>query len=472
VKRVIAAVLLFVVSARADTLSAALADGRFEDALRMADQVLKQQPHDPRLWTARGLALRGMGRDMDALASFDRALSLDASFLPALKGAAETAYRSRDDRAGRYLARLLSLNPSNETAHAMTAVLAFEARDCRAAIPHFEKSRDQIGRDELASSQFGQCLLEAGRPEEAVKVFERLLADSPLSTTGRYNLAVAQLQAHRTAAARITLMPLADRQDAEALNLLASAQAAEGRLDEAITSLRRAAQLAPDDERNYLDLAILCQKQGALDLAGEILEVGLRRLPGSARLHAMRGVIYAELGDLENATAAFEKAGRLEPDQAYASMGLSVLLGQTGRLEGATDLLRQKLAATPADSVLNYLLADSLLRGGAGPGEPDFQEARKALLRCVRQRPDFAPARAALGKVYLREGNASSAVRELEAALRFDPENRPALSQLILALRALGRNQEAAAAANRLRRQYERDLDSQRVRINAPAESR
>lgn len=462
---VFATLLLAVALGAADSLADALAGGRFQDALEMADSLLQTNPRDPRLWTARGLALGGLGRRQDSLASLDRALQIDPNFVPALQGASETTYRSRDKRAATYLEKLLRREPANETAHAMAAVLAFEARDCPAAVGHFEQSRRQVESNELASSQFGHCLLQLGRAEQAVKIFERL----PSSSNNRYNLAVAQLQARRPADAVATLQPLAAAGDAEAVNLLAAAQAAEGHLESAIASLRRAAQLSPQDERNYLDLAVLCQKHEALGLAGEILDAGLRRLPGSARLHAMRGVLHAQLAELDQASAAFEQAARLQPDQAYASMGLSVLLGQTGRLEGAARLLREKLAQAPGDATLNYLLADALLREGVAPHQPEFAEAREALRRAIRAQPDFAKARATLGKIYMREGDAERAVQELETALRYDPDNRPALSQLLAALRKLGRDEEASAVAARLRRQYEQDLEAdairQRVRI-------
>jgi tetratricopeptide (TPR) repeat protein len=455
----------------ADTLGEALASGRFQDALRLADSLLKTRAKDPRLWTARALALGGLERTQDSLASFDRALRLDPAFAPALKGASETAYRRRDTRAAAYLGKLLDLEPSNETAHAMAAVLAFEARDCPRAVRHFEQSRSQATGNALAATQFGHCLLQVGRAEEAVEIFERVLAAAPANADARFNLAVAHLQARRPAAAVATLKPLGEG-DPEALNLLGAAQAADGQLEAAIATLQRAAQLAPEDERNYLDLAILCQKHEAFGVAAEVLAAGLRRLPGSARLHAMRGVVHAQVGELDQAAAEFEEAGRLEPDQAYASVGLSVLLGQTGRLEGATKLLREKVTRSPNDPNLRYLLADALLREGAAPGQPEFVEAREALQHAIRVRPDFARARAGLGKVYLLEGNTARAVEELEHALRREPDNRPALSQLLTALRRLGREQEAAAVAERLRRQYERDLEAgatgQRLRITQP----
>ncbi len=466
------ALVVGLIPAAADSLAEVLASGRFPEALRMADALLKTEPRDVRVWTVRGLALAGLGRDQEGLASFDRALQVEGSFLPALKGASETAYRSRDGRAAGHLKKLLSLEPGNETAHAMAAVLAFETRDCESAVSHFERSGGQVEKNELAASQFSDCLLRMGRPEQAAAVLERFLAAAPDSRTGRYNLAVAQLEARRPGAAIAALESLTS--DAEALNLLAAAQAAEGKLEAAVQSLRTAAKLAPEDERNYLDLALLCQKHESVNLALEILDAGLRRLPGSARLHAMRGVLHAQLAELDQAAADFEQAGRLEPDQAYASVGLSVLLSQTGRLEGATRLLREKLAQSPQDATLNYLLADALLREGVAPQQAEFVEAREALQRSIRARPDFARARATLGKVYLLGGDAERAVQELRAALRHDPENRAALSQLMMALRKLGREQEAGQAAERLRGQYEKDLEGdaarRRVRISKPEE--
>jgi len=459
--------LLCLPGAAADSLASALSTGRFQDALRMADSLLKSHPRDARLWTAKGLALSGLARDKESIASFDRALQLDQNFLPALKGASEAAYRSRDPRAATYLGSLLRLEPTSGAGHAMAAVLAFEANDCRGAVEHFEKSRGQVSGNDLASSQFGHCLLELGRPEEAVRVFESLLLSNPAHSNARYNLAVAQLQARQPAAAITTLGPLFSSIDPGMLNLLAAAQVAAGKIEAAISSLRQAARMDPRDERNYLDLAILCQKHDSLDVAREVLDVGLRNIPASARLHAMRGALYAQMAEFDKATADFDRAAELQPDQAYASMGLSVLLSQTGRVEGATKLLREKLAFAPHDPTLNYLLADSLLREGVTPQLPGFSDARDALQRAIRAKPDFARAHAALGTLYLRQGDAGRAAQELETALRLDPDSRVALSQLMTAWRKMGREQEATAVANRLRLQYEKDLqvDSLRQRI-------
>src|SRR5689334_9081657 len=91
--------LLIAATASADSLSNALRAHRYDDALADADRLLKAAPRDPRLWTARGFALQGLGRDKDSLAAFGDALRWSPDFAPALKGAVELAYRTRDPRA-------------------------------------------------------------------------------------------------------------------------------------------------------------------------------------------------------------------------------------------------------------------------------------------------------------------------------------------------------------------------------------
>ncbi len=452
-----------------DSLAGALAAGQFGSALRIVDSMLKTSPTDSRLWTARGIALDGLGRHKESLTSFDQALKLQPSFVPALKAASEAAYRSRDPRAGGYLNRLLRLEPASEPAHAMVAVLAFESGDCTRAVSHFERSLNQTRGNEIAASQYGHCLLQIGRSGEAARLFADLVARAPANLSLRYNLAVAHLQHNQPEAAISTLTAREADLDAGALNLLAAAQAAAGRTAEATATLRRAVQRNPLDERNYLDLAALCQRDGALSLAVDFLNAGLRRIPASGSLYAFRGVVHAQMGETGKAELDFERAASLEPEQAYATAGLSVLFSETGRAEGAAKLLRQKLARSPDDAVLSSLFADALIRDGAQPGQPEFEESRQALLSAVRLRPRLARAHAALGKLYLREGNTTAAVESLTKALDIDPANRPALSQLVAAFRKAGRNRESAEAAERLRRQYEKDLElettRQRVRI-------
>ena len=67
-----------------------------QSLLEQIELGLKQQPSNPRLLAARGLALERLNRDRDALQSFEKSLAISPKFLIALEGAAEITYRTHD----------------------------------------------------------------------------------------------------------------------------------------------------------------------------------------------------------------------------------------------------------------------------------------------------------------------------------------------------------------------------------------
>jgi tetratricopeptide (TPR) repeat protein len=348
----------------------------------------------------------------------------------------------------------------------MAGVLAVESGGCDKAVEHFRQSGQALDGNAAALTQFGGCLMRVRRPEEAVAVFERSLRDAGDAPDARYNLAVALLDAGRNeeavtqARAAMTARP----RDPEVLSLFAAASAATGQVEPAITALRTAIEIAPDNERHYLDLALICLDHDAADLAMEVVDAGLARIPDSARLYTMRGAIRADRAELEQAVQDFERARALGPDDLYGSVGLSLVLRQSERVPEAIALLRQKLARHPADATLNYLLADALMRSDPDPASAEFREARVALGRALKANPGFASARAALGKLWLRAGELPRAVEALEVALKLDPSNRVALNQLVLAYRQLGRTSEALAAADALKALLARERDAEVAR--------
>lgn len=405
-------------------LDRALGEKRYADALAILDQQLEDRPEDIRSLMMRGVVLNFLQRTKDALDTFDRVLQIDSSNVGAARASAVVAYESHSPDAAQRVDRALSLDSGYPVLHAMAGALAFEQHDCQSAIDHFGKATPAIDQSARALAEYGECLLAMNRANEAV---------APLQ---------ASLQVAPTAAV---------------FNRLAAARAQAGDLQGAISAYRNAIDKDPRDLRNYMDLATLCLDHDSSALALEILDGGIRNNPGAAALFTMRGAVHAQLGSPEKAEADFDRARALEPDQLYGSVGLSLLWRDRGRPEDAIALVRTKLQKSPNDAVLNYLLADSLLKQGVTPGELQFDEARQALERSLQTKPDFAKARAALGKLLLKDNQPLPAIGHLQTAVQIDPTDRIALNQLILALRMAGRREEAEAAALKLRAAIEAD---------------
>ena len=443
--------------------------GQYGDALHHIDQQLKQQPGNPNLWTLRGIALSNLKKPEEGLRSFEKALSISPKLLPALEGAAETAYSVRDRRAAQLVDQVLALQPENGTAHAMAGSLAVEAKGCTSAIAHFRRANAEIADSALALSQYGVCLVEENQPAEAVPRLERALVLQPDSTATTYNLALALHLLHRTDQAEALLEKL--HPDSESLNLLAEIYTENDKIPEAIAALRRATEIAPGDERNYIDLATLCVDHQSTDLGLQIADIGLKNIPNSAKLYALRGAINAQAGNSAAAAADFEKARTIEPDELYGPVGLSLLLRENAKLAEAETIIRKRLRAAPDDPTLNYLMADLLIRGGAEPASPEFLKAIALLNKAIRAKPDFVNAHAALGKLYMTAGKTIEAVSETERTLELAPNDHVALNQLILAYRKLGRNQQAERAARRLRtllaQEEKQEISRNRIRLRA-----
>ncbi|MGI8988925.1 MAG: tetratricopeptide repeat protein [Bryobacteraceae bacterium] len=431
-------------------------------------------PNDVKALTTRGIALGGLGRDRESIAAFEKALKSAPKFVPALQGAVEVSYRSRDPRVAAFLTRLIQVSPDNAVAHAMAGVLAFEGGNCSLAIQHFEHSLTEVANNEKAYPLYGACLLKTQRPLEALKVFERIRAMNPDDTNARFNLGYSQLMAHRPADAVNTLKPLADvpEPDAGVLNLIASAEVADGQWKPAMEHLREAARISPHDERNYVDLAALCIQRDAMEVAATVTDLGLKNVPASARLHSIHGAIQAQLGNTEEAATDFDLANRLDAMHEYGAAGLGLLYTETMRPNLAISVLRERLKKTPNDSMLNYLLAEAIMSQPIEPGTPQFQEARKALAASTRAKPEYTRAHTLLGKLYARVGENEKALEQLKIATRQDPRDRAALSQLAIMLRRLGHTEEAAAVLVDLKQVViqESQLRSDQVKVSSPVQ--
>lgn len=446
----------------------ALRAGRAEEAVQLADRWSLASPTDPRPHAMQGIALGQLGRAEDAVRAFERALGLEPTYLPALQGAAELEFRLGRPQARQRLERIVELQPSNATAHAMLGVLAYAARDCAGALDHFSRGSPAVDGDPEAVRQRAECRFEAGRFYAAAEDFRRLLDEKPANPTLQHNLGLALHEAGRHEAAAEALsdaVSSAPDPDVDTLTLLAEAQRAALDIEGALATLQLAVRSHPRNERLYLQLAEVCIEHGAYDLGLEIVGVAIQNIPDPSSILTMRGILLAELGRYDEAEAAFEAAARADPDGQSAAVGLSLTLEKTGRIEESLDVLRERSERNPDDAVALFFYAQALIKRGVTVGDADFDAALAALASAAEKLPREAAPRIELGKLHLKAGRPLDAIAPLEEALRLAPDDRQAVYNLMLALRRAGRSPEAAEVAVRMREQLNRSKDEE-VRRN------
>ncbi len=442
----------------------------YQQAIALADAGIRRQPQDLQLWFVRALAYGALGETTRSLSNFDHVLSQSPDAVPVLEAAAQVAYTAHDARARVYLARILQVAPHQPVASGMAGVLAFEGHDCPAALAYFGDAGDLVQTNGAAAMEMGSCLAQQGSLDEASRLFDQLAAATPANPTLAYDAALLHYRNKQYAQAIAALEKLRTTQsllDGDTLNLLAAAYADSGEIQQAVNTYRAEAEANPHDLRAYIDLASLSVEHQSYQTAIDVLDAGLRSNPNAAQLYAMRGAVHAQRAENDAAAADFLKASTLAPSRLYGTVGLGTLLRDTSKLPQAERLLRGRLASSPHDGVLHYLLADVLLRMGAEPNDTRFQEAHRLLQQAVSLAPDLAPAQGELGKMDLQLGRVDQAIRELETGLHYDPTDRTSLMQLVAAYRKAGRAEDAAQTATKLAHvvDQERNEEARRNRV-------
>ncbi|HXN26857.1 MAG TPA: tetratricopeptide repeat protein [Candidatus Acidoferrales bacterium] len=420
-------------------IQAALQARDNEKALTLVRTQLQAWPKDVRLWALEGIALTQLGRNHEALIAYNKALALSPDYLAALEGAAELEYKAGSIRAVPLLNRILKVRPDEPTTHAMLAALAYKKHDCAAAVEHFQKSAPVLSAQPTALEEYGACLMDLQKPDEAVPVFEQILALLPNGPHARYNLAVAQFTAQHSREAITTLQPLLDTSEPEpdVLDLASAAYEETGETPRAVSLLRQAIVANPHQVKYYVDFAALSYKHESFQVGVEMIDAGLTQLPKAAPLYIARGILYIQMGQFEKGQSDFEAANRLDPGQASAAVAQGLAQLQASNLDQALKTVETELKAHPDDAFLHYLKAEIISQGGPAVGSPEFNEAVKAASRAVQLQPDFPLARNVLGNLYLQSGQNEKAIEQCRVVLRENPSDQIAVYHLLLALRKI-----------------------------------
>jgi tetratricopeptide (TPR) repeat protein len=421
-------------SGTGDIISA-LRNQNFDQVLRLSQEALEKSPHDYRIWTLRGMAYSGERKSSQALDSFEHALKLNSTYLPALEGAAQLEYQQGNTGAKAYLQRVLTLRPGDPTSHAMLGVIAYREKDCANSVAHFQKAGNLLSNQPPALADYGACLAMLGQFEDATAILKQAIAAQPGSKQVRYNLALSEWRASHAEDALATLQPTDGNsyEDEEFLLLAADIYESQNDTARAIALLRRAILAQPKKVDAYLDLAYISYEHASPQVGVDVLNAGLTQLPENAQIYLVRGVLYAQLGKFMEATEDFATANRLDPNLSFTATAMGIVQSQEHRSGEALDTFRAAAKAHPKDALTQYLLAEALSQQ-AMPASHDTQAIAAAQL-AARLDPHMVSAHDLLATLYLRDGHTQAAIEQCRTALATDPKDQQALYHLILALR-------------------------------------
>jgi tetratricopeptide (TPR) repeat protein len=445
----------------------------YDQALQMTKAGLHEAPNDFRLWTLQGIIFSLKRNDADARTAFEKALGLSPNYEPALKGEVQLLYQSGDKRAIPLLERILNVDPSDQTAHEMLAMLERKLGDCRAAIDHFVSSADAIRTHAESLEAYGYCLVHVEEFEKAVPVFERLVELLPARTYPRYDLAIVLTATKQSEAAIKILEPLLteDQKDPDVLSLAAQAYEAVGDTPKSVVLLRQAIVLSPATASYYVLFAAICLDHDSFQVGIDMTNAGLQRMPQESSLYLSRGLLYAQLAQYDKAEADFNKVERLDSAQGLASYAVDLTEVQKNNPDEALRRVRSQLKIHPDSALLHSLLAELITNQAPDVLSPEYKEAMKSALLAVKLKPELVGARDVLASMYMRSGQYNLAIEQCRLVLKYSPSDESAAYHLVVALRhsGQGNSDEMKALVKRLSVMHQESLkketDRKRYRL-------
>jgi len=216
----------------------------------------------------------------------------------------------------------------------------------------------QDERNADAHQSLGTCLMDRGRPEEALAHLHRALELSP-----------GHPDAHNSLSALMIKL---------------------GRIDEAVRAGRLAVQGRPDFALARFNLGQALMLQGRYEHAVEQFRRGLALSPDDPVAHYYEGQALSSLRRWTEAIQAYEQALALRPDYIEARYALAAVLVQTEQFDRARRELTTTVTMQPGFAEAHCRLAELALR------RRDYAEAIARYRTAVVARPDLKEPRNAL----------------------------------------------------------------------------
>ena len=450
--------------------------GRPADALDAIETAIRVEPEHARLHMLRGVLLNAAGRGAEALASFQRAWTIDPddpviAYLLADGMSTDQA----SERPERQLAALLAaFSPTGAAAPRRASFIQVALIDDTAADdPRFSRPWYAEGISALA----------AGHYDEAMTLFRAAMARDPLvadrvARSGRAARGVAALRQGRAADAVTDLeaASAAALSSSEARRLLGVAHATAGNVDASVKWLAEAIRLAPADERARVALARVLLGAGRVDEAERVLLDTLQLLPAAGRTRWALADLYEKTGRGVDALDQLEQAASLTVIAGKAALlwrlaNVAHLLQDEERVVSA---LARRSRLMPNDAWAHRSLGLAYHQAGR-----DVYALVELLISSHLGLED-AEMLGVMGQIHLNAGRLTIAETVLRRAVAVTPSSaraRYALARTLLRMGKTTEGQEQLAEFRRLqealleqqRKKYERDLQERNEQLRGEA---
>ncbi len=446
-------------------------------ALELYDALVREFADSPKLWNERGVCLHQAGRRAEAIASYERAVDVDAGYQLAWNNLGVIRAGDAGEAGIAAFRRALDGDRPLFAARLNLGLLFLQRHQLRAALEEYQGALAEQSGSAVAWNGVGLVLMELRRFEDARNAFGRAVDADPGMAGARYNLSFILSQlgdfdgALRETRRALELEPLyvpqkfsltIDLQYEDPTIAIAPELTAEVGGDQLAGEFafdppaldQLFAELAPDAPAagahavagNALDLARDYIAKGLLDLASAELSRAAARGAPHAATAVLLGDIFAKRGLYGEALERYRAARAAAPDDPDATLGEIRALLSLGWAGDAAPLADELARRVRGD--VEVLVARARVRLAVGDA--------LGALDCIREAQTLAPGRPDLfhlqAQVSARLGDRTAALAAFNAALQLDPS-------LVRVWFELGGIEEERGNWPAARAAYERALD-------------
>jgi len=291
----------------------------------------------------------------------------------------------------------------------------------------FSHSLDVTPGDIFMRQNLGTTLLEAGKTDEAIVHFKKIVDAKPEFLLSQFTLAKCYLKQEKTdEAIALTKKALTKEPDSErGLILLGRSYYKKGNIEKAIEQFKKMLKIDPDSADSHIQLALVMENKGDISKAVEHYNNAIKLNNRLYKVYNNLGLIFAGTSEKSKAISYFKKAIEINDFFAEAHNNLAALYEQMGKLNKAEIQYRKAISADTNYAQAYNNLGSLLLRKGNA-----LDEATNKLMEALHINPDYAEAYNNLGLAFESQKNVRKAMECYFKALKIKPDNVEAHNNL------------------------------------------
>jgi tetratricopeptide (TPR) repeat protein len=384
-------------------------------ALKGAREFVRNQPGSALGHEVHGLAAQANRLWREAEAAYTESLRLEPGRVMVMLRLGQLALGAREaKKAEGWFRKAVAASPDMGVARRGLALSLLAQRQLRAALAEVQEALKRDGGDVDAKYLLAQIMNDAGRPAAAEPVLDEVLTARPDHLPALLLQGTVKLELRKT--------------------------------DEAEALFARVVQRDPKSSQARMGLAIIERSRGQLVPAAAAMEGVIKDRPDWALAYFELGRTRLGLHQLDAALKAFDRAEQTSPDPAVTRVRAAQSLAAAGEIDRALAKAQASLGSVNAAPLARALL----VRLYVDKGQPELAE--RELQASISAAPQDATPLLNLARFYMAQRRPGDAVAPLERAATLSPTLPEPLGLLVDAQIALGQNDRALAAGERLLR--------------------